>query len=348
MGTALTERRSTRSPGSRRGRCSARTPIARARSRRRAGSRRCVAITRRVARRARSSSGSSGSRRSRTRRTSCSASGVEAMRQLLDAAVPIERFEVERALEQSDASTDEMLAAAAQTIAPMPASVLRAELVKLVADRLGLGEQLVNEVLRAPVPVGQPQGAATAAGQDGGWGERGGRQWDKPRQGGGQQPWNGSRHGGGGRDRFRPDDAARARRPADRARQARAERARVPRVLPRAARRGRAAARRGRPRGLLLRARDPPGRRLPARPPARAGGQPARRRRGARPARRRARDPRRRARGHARQARARGAATRPAPPRAPHLERPPLGRYERRRSPRDRAPAGARRDPPQA
>jgi DNA primase len=84
-------------------------------------------------------------------------SGAEAMRRLLDEAVPIERFEVERALEQSDASTDELLAAAARVIAPMPASVLRDELVKLVSDRLGLGEQLVGEVLRSgaapPPPV---------------------------------------------------------------------------------------------------------------------------------------------------------------------------------------------------
>jgi DNA primase len=62
-------------------------------------------------------------------------SGIEAMQELLKTAVPVQRFEVERALEQTDASTDELLAAAAQTIAPMPVSVLRAELVKLVSDR---------------------------------------------------------------------------------------------------------------------------------------------------------------------------------------------------------------------
>jgi DNA primase len=122
--------------------------------------------------------------------------GAEAMRDLLESAVPIERFEVERALEQTDASTDELLATAAQTIAPMPVSALRAELVKLVSDRLGLGEQLVNEVLRAPVAAPQQSN-----GQDGGWG---GRQWDNSRQGGGRQQWNGPRRGGGGRDRFRP------------------------------------------------------------------------------------------------------------------------------------------------
>jgi DNA primase len=128
-------------------------------------------------------------------------SGPEAMRELLEKAVPIERFEVERALEQEGASTDELLAAAAQTLAPMPASVLRAELVKLVSDRLGLGEQLVNEVLRAPAG-GPPPNGSNGGGQDGGWGERGGRQWDNSRQGG--RPWSDNRRGGGGRDRFRP------------------------------------------------------------------------------------------------------------------------------------------------
>jgi DNA primase len=129
-------------------------------------------------------------------------SGIEAMQELLKTAVPVQRFEVERALEHTDASTDELLAAAAQTIAPMPVSVLRAELVKLVSDRLGLGEQLVNEVLRAPAG-GPPPNAANGGGRDGGWSERGGRPWDNSRQGGGR-PWNGNRRGGGGRDRFRP------------------------------------------------------------------------------------------------------------------------------------------------
>jgi DNA primase len=128
-------------------------------------------------------------------------SGIDAMQELLKSAVPVQRFEVERALEQTDASTDELLAAAAQTIAPMRVSVLRAELVKLVSDRLGLGEQLVNEVLRAPAAVAA-HGTGNGGGQDGGWG---GRQWDNSRQGDRNgRPWSGNRRGGGGRDRFRP------------------------------------------------------------------------------------------------------------------------------------------------
>ncbi|HEX6027207.1 MAG TPA: DNA primase [Solirubrobacter sp.] len=121
-------------------------------------------------------------------------SGAEAMRALLDAAVPIERFEVERALEQPGASTDEMLAAATAVIGPMAPSVLRQELVKLVADRLGLGEQLVNDALRGRAPVVAPPWERRDHG--GGWRGRDGGRRDgaRDRDGG---------HRGGGRDRFR-------------------------------------------------------------------------------------------------------------------------------------------------
>ena len=64
-----------------------------------------------------------------------------------------------------------------------------------------------------------------------------------------------------------------------------------------------------------------------------------------RPPRRRARHPRRRARGHTGQARARGPPARPLPPGPPDRRRPRLrGRGDA--SPRRRAPAGPRRDPP--
>ena len=137
--------------------------------------------------------------------------GADAMRSLLEAAVPIERFEVERALEQPEASPDEMLAAAAHAIAPMPASVLRAELVKLVADRLGLDEHLVNEALRAPAggSAGRTDGWDGSSGHDGrhsgssrreGWDSGGRLRGD--REGGSR---GGRRDGSwrGGRERFR-------------------------------------------------------------------------------------------------------------------------------------------------
>ncbi|HET6547489.1 MAG TPA: DNA primase, partial [Solirubrobacter sp.] len=96
-------------------------------------------------------------------------SGAAAMRELLDEAVPIERFEVERALADRDATTDEMLTEAARAIAPMPPSVLRDELVRFVSSRLGLGEQLVNEALRAPAR------AAAAGPRAARWGDHAGR-----------------------------------------------------------------------------------------------------------------------------------------------------------------------------
>jgi len=109
-------------------------------------------------------------------------SGPDAMRTLLDDAVAIERFEVERALDNEGATTDEMLAAAARAIAPLPASVLRDELVRLVSDRLGLGEQLVNEAMRAPAPTHAAPPADSAPREFAGRGQfRGGRR-EGPRE----------------------------------------------------------------------------------------------------------------------------------------------------------------------
>ena len=88
--------------------------------------------------------------------------GADAMRALLEHAVPIARFEVERALEVGDTTTtdgrDQALAAAAAAIRPLPPSVLREELVQLVAGRLGLTESLVASVLagEAPLRVSRP------------------------------------------------------------------------------------------------------------------------------------------------------------------------------------------------
>jgi DNA primase len=134
-------------------------------------------------------------------------SGADDMVRLLQTAMPIERFEVERSLEQEGLSTDELLAAAVQTIAPMSVSVLRDELIKLTADSLGISVQLVTEVLRAPSAAAAAAGSVPGGGgrweggwgdrQDG-WGDRGGRQ----RNGGGGR-WDSNRRGGGGRDRFR-------------------------------------------------------------------------------------------------------------------------------------------------
>jgi DNA primase len=76
-----------------------------------------------------------------------------------------------------------MLAAATAVIGPMAPSVLRQELVKLVADRLGLGEQLVNDALRGRSPAVAPP-------------------WERRDHGGRRGGRDGGRRGGG-RDRFR-------------------------------------------------------------------------------------------------------------------------------------------------
>jgi DNA primase len=90
--------------------------------------------------------------------------GAEAMRALLDGAVPFARFEVERALERGNTATSEgrdgVLAEAAAAIRGLPPSVLREELVQLVAGRLGLTESLVAAALagrgRAAASVDPP------------------------------------------------------------------------------------------------------------------------------------------------------------------------------------------------
>jgi len=140
--------------------------------------------------------------------------GAAAMRERLEAAVPIERFEVERALELGDTASsdgrDAILSRVAEVIVPLPASVLRADLTQLVASRLGLGENLVNELLatakrRAPVAT-EPGGRAPELAESGTWeprrdsgwpprserfrpgGPRGGGRWDGRRSRGFEPP----------------------------------------------------------------------------------------------------------------------------------------------------------------
>ena len=84
-----------------------------------------------------------------------------------------------------------MLAAVAPVIAPMPPSVLRDELVGLVADRLGLSENLVNDAMSRPQRPPPPVEPGWGSGWRDGPGDRGGH----------DRAWRGRR--GGGRDRFR-------------------------------------------------------------------------------------------------------------------------------------------------
>ena len=79
--------------------------------------------------------------------------GADALRGLLERAVPLARFTVERALERGETRTaegrDRALEEAAAAIRPLPPSVLRDELVQLVAGRLELSESLINSTLTA-------------------------------------------------------------------------------------------------------------------------------------------------------------------------------------------------------
>jgi DNA primase len=83
-------------------------------------------------------------------------SGREELHALLHGAVEIQRFDVERALADTSASKDQILAEAARAIAPLPPSILRDDLVRLVANRLAMREELVNEAMRAPRAAGPP------------------------------------------------------------------------------------------------------------------------------------------------------------------------------------------------
>jgi DNA primase len=92
--------------------------------------------------------------------------GADALRELLDRAVPIARFEVDRALERGETRTaegrDRALEDAAAAIRPLPPSVLRDELVQLAAGRLGLSESLVASALASRRPDPSPRSSERA------------------------------------------------------------------------------------------------------------------------------------------------------------------------------------------
>ena len=237
-------------------RCSARTRTARGRSRSRAGSRRCAAYnadrtTRGVEFRiVRLPAGQDPA-------DVVQHSGAEAMRELLDKAVAIERFEVERALEQPDASTrrDARRCRAADRLDAARACCARSCPARRRPARAS-GAEVIMEVVR-------------------------GARARRPRAP--RPSWN----GGERRVERRPRPR---RRPAARRADAIASAPPAPPpepVDPRAAlarreqseeaflsycialpEQGERAAGRRRRRRLLLRARDPPGRRLPPRPAA--------------------------------------------------------------------------------
>jgi DNA primase len=77
--------------------------------------------------------------------------GADRMRALLEQAVPLPRFEIERALERGDTRSaegrDRVLDEVRPVIGPLPASILRDELVRLVAGRLQMSSELVDATL---------------------------------------------------------------------------------------------------------------------------------------------------------------------------------------------------------
>src|SRR5215212_5780693 len=94
------------------------------------------------------------------------ADGADAMRRLLDAAIPVPHYKVERALEGDLHGTDARDAAlslAAEAIAPLGPSVLRSELIKLVSDRLNVPATLVESVIADPARRRRAAAAAETA-----------------------------------------------------------------------------------------------------------------------------------------------------------------------------------------
>ena len=86
-------------------------------------------------------------------------SGGDEMQRLLGQAVPLPRFEVERALEHGDTGSaegrDRILDDVRPVIAPLPPSIMRDELVRLVAGRLQMTPELVDATL-ARGPAARP------------------------------------------------------------------------------------------------------------------------------------------------------------------------------------------------
>jgi DNA primase len=78
--------------------------------------------------------------------------GADAMRALLERAVPVERFQVERVLERGELETpegrDRVLSAVAPIIGSLTPGLLQDDLIKLVSGRLQMPESLVNQTLR--------------------------------------------------------------------------------------------------------------------------------------------------------------------------------------------------------
>ena len=98
--------------------------------------------------------------------------GADAVRALVEASVPFVRFRVERILDRGEPGSaegrDRMLDELRPLFRDLPASAMREELARLVADRLTLSEALVESLLArggsSGSAAGRPAAAGTAAG----------------------------------------------------------------------------------------------------------------------------------------------------------------------------------------
>jgi len=88
--------------------------------------------------------------------------GVEAVRERIARSVPFVEFHVERVLARAETGTaegkDRALTELRPLLGPLPASVLRDELVRRVAGRLDLSDQLAATLIGEGAPVPQPSG----------------------------------------------------------------------------------------------------------------------------------------------------------------------------------------------
>ena len=99
--------------------------------------------------------------------------GVEAVRERVGKSVPFVEFHVGRILDKAQIGTaegkDAALAELRPVLAPLPQSVLRDELVRRIAGRLDLSDQLAASLLgEGAAPVAAPIPVAAVAGRPGG------------------------------------------------------------------------------------------------------------------------------------------------------------------------------------
>lgn len=99
--------------------------------------------------------------------------GVEAVRERVARSVPFVEFHVERILERAQVGTaegkDRALAELRPVLAPLPQSVLRDELVRRIAGRLDLSDQLAASLLGEGAPVAAAVPAAAGGSAPGGF-----------------------------------------------------------------------------------------------------------------------------------------------------------------------------------